>query len=344
MLKKLCGLFLIISVCVTCISLLQCSDKRVSPTGGSNDLIGTWYSTAISVNRIITVNNVQTVVDYFSRGIGAINVTGDRSANLTCMMPSGSMVILSNQSIMDIYSIILSEDMSEVTYPTYILAVMEGFSMFIAMQSESDSVAYYGTDSGFAYNANNYSMTASNAALFTLDLSNQVACNGTLTSKVVSLLPNTPATIMSLDDPSNSSITATLDEDSTFVYEQTLLGETTSETGTWSISGNNEITLIATDQEGQQTETDTLVINYTLVNGELTFTIRIDECGGDTDCMSDTEDELDLEEGSLVSDVIEITATLSQTPPREVAEAQNGSAENQNILKSLKELHNLFSR
>jgi hypothetical protein len=341
------SVLLVLGVCLLCLSVMFLSCDGDSSTDGNDDnngdpshpssLVGLWHSISMMMSEIITTNSNQTAIDLFSEGTGALNVTGGQTASLTYMMvwnDEGEISgMVTNVSFIELFGNetaevkekiknprkMLSELKTELTYPLYVLqfSIGEG-AMFYAVPNASDTLLYWGTGDGLTYDAANYKLTANNMAL--VDMENfitTIAINGQLQNKTINVPANTPTVAMTMDATEMFDLTLDINTDGTYmgIYDYGL-GVLDTTNGTWEVTGGNNLMIVDYyTEDGDTVDTDTSYATYAFSGNNLVLTTEDDACIDDEnpdDCLADIEDEVGIDEGSLVSAFEQIDLTFSK--------------------------------
>lgn len=287
-------------------------------------LVGTWHSITQSLDVIVTSKSAQKVANFFAAGNGSLMITGAHQAELKYMIngteeDGTSIVIAAN--LPDLF------EYGENDYPVYFLMFRKSLSPTVtltAMLSQTEAVQYSGATTNLTHNQSNYSLTANNLQLFTMDSSASIIVNGTLSNITVDVPPNTPTSIFSIENHTETESIVILSGDGKYKRTSNYDWGTEESTGTWEVSDGDRLTIIETYQDNyNQTVTETTDRTFTISStGVLSINFEMSVCeafdyreSSESDCIRKFEEDFLIEQGSLTAVTVEGTYTLSKTAP-----------------------------
>ncbi len=324
------SIFLVMGLCILCVSVMFLSCDNDTSTNGKNDndtqpseLVGRWDYTDGEMSMMVTTNSNQTAVDFMSPGTGGLNLSGVLAGSLTYMMMmedgGETMAVAANVSLTEFFNMVgfkarekmknprslMSELKAQLTYPVYVLYVASNQgAQLMAATSQSDTTTYFGTADGLTFDIPNFKLTANNLTLYdaTIYPPATLLVNGTLQNQVTNVPANTPTNVMTIPLPNEVEQTVVLSENGDFMAIATYDSESDTSYGTWAVTGKNTLTIV----DYEEADTTTTVATYAVNGNNLDITMDEDACDEDTpedvqDCLNDIGAEFGMDENSLVS-------------------------------------------
>lgn len=306
------------SVCVLIATLFGVACKKSSSGTGANntvnttdDLVGTWNSTTLLTDLILTTSSAQTAPNVFAPANQGIAITGDLQTNLNYVARfewNGFIItFVADRPFLEILPVLFEEE-GQDTFPVNLLTVYNIFGHLLNMPNAADSATYFEFAGGFPYDGSSYTLTANNIQMARNDgVAGTVNASGAVSNTVTNVPANTPTAVLSWDASDDADMRFDFQNDGTF--EQTLMikGETESVGGTWQFDGAGQITLMITHDEGGPVARQTVTMDVELNNGVLDAVLDEDLLlfmegfASDAECIAALEVLIGLAPGSLTS-------------------------------------------
>ncbi len=307
------GVTLIVSSCSKTYYVCEPVVEEEDPRWPWN-ITAQWNQENVSFDFTITSNIDQLAVDFSTPSEDSLvaQITGVPPASLKYLLVSieGDTILAQNQPI------------GSESYPLHELVIVydeapdSGAAVYSISEDDSGDSEYYSGFIGFTFNYLDYMLSLSDQTLYNSDSSQSVNLNGTIDINTTQLVAGVDNSVSRSFPQTTTNIV--LNPNGEYIRMTTeMIGnenDTTSADGSWEVTDTiaNIITIIETDEFE---ETDTLMINYSLVANTLTFVQEKDPCEGftESECFEQFELNFGLADNSITE--LGLTSTMAFTKP-----------------------------
>jgi len=322
--KKIIRNIGIICILTAVFLFAACEKNSTNPGIQENDtsnLIGTWNPSLAAGEVTIMTNSDQQALDFLSQATGSITITGAHETNLNYLLVLNlgavRMIQVANQLVIPEFEL---EKTS--VYPVFRLELMDigvaGSARFIAELSDSEIQNFIGNYTEFTYDPATFSLSVNNSELIKDDFSTSVTANGILTGQSIPVPANVSTSVLSLPLLLDNAGSLTLNQDGTFTGVLIFDSESDTLTGTWAVTGANQIKFTATFEGEQGPQTESITAAYSVNAGVLTLTLEENPVDYIDEIADLTEEEFlnlmelvfGLDPGSLESVLVRASVTF----------------------------------
>jgi len=296
----------------------QCEPLAEEDSRWPYNITAEWQQESVDFDFKITSAEDQTAAVLDKPSNDTITVTTSNGTNylhyLWIIQNESDTLFISNQTVFDALDDVYPKYQSFI----YLTEPLDGVvATCMIINSLSDSLMYEGIISDYEYSEGEYSINISNGILFNSDVAtDSVIINGTIDMESYPLIANTAISVpMSFPQTTTNIVLNPNGEYLRSTIE--MIGDTEFENiadGSWEVTDTiaNIITIIETDEFE---ETDTLMINYSLVANTLTFVQEKDPCEGftESECFEQFELNFGLADNSITE--LGLTSTMAFTKP-----------------------------